>query len=112
MTDHLSRREFAESLAAAALLPLPLPLRRSPAAPAVVSPELAAPAATDISATARALLDAVRAQYAGRLTPAELETIGRSIEGNLKRAASIRRVPLVNGAEPDFVFAAHLSASS
>jgi hypothetical protein len=104
----LSRREFTEAVALAALAPLvaagaaPLPV-----APAIPGSGAAAGAATsDPRTLAQALAAAVRAQYGGRLSEADLAVVTRQIEGVLERAEKIRRVQLANADEPDFVFRA------
>lgn len=97
----MNRREFAEAIALAAVAPLlggaVSPLRWP-------TPELAA--ATDTPALAQALAGAIRAQYGDRLSEADLATITRQIETTLERAATLRKAPLTNGDEPDFVFSA------
>jgi hypothetical protein len=66
----------------------------------------AAAAAGDAAALAKALAGAIRAQYADRLTDAELAVITRQIEASLDRAAKVRAIPLANSHEPDFRFSA------
>ncbi|HKU61730.1 MAG TPA: hypothetical protein VJQ44_10975 [Gemmatimonadales bacterium] len=106
----MNRREFAESVALAALAPL-----LGAAAPGLpLGPLLAAdagsgallPASDEPSALARALADAIRVQYGGRLQAGDLDTITRQIQASLERAAQIRALELSNGDEPDFVFSA------
>ncbi|HEY7612789.1 MAG TPA: hypothetical protein VH764_07335 [Gemmatimonadales bacterium] len=100
MTE-LSRRDFAEAIALAGLAPFlgvaPGPMRLPPLEPAAVE---------DLPSLAKALAGVIRAQYADRLTEADLATIARQIESSLERAAKVRKVALANGDEPDFVFAA------
>jgi hypothetical protein len=100
--SELSRREFAEAVALAALAPVlgsaPACLRLPPAAAGAAAP---AP-----GALARALVGAIRAQYGDRLSPADLATVTRQIEAGLERAEKIRKMPLANGDEPDFVHSA------
>ncbi len=104
--SELSRREFAEAMALAALAPMlgaaPDYLRLPPPAAAGV----AGAAAPEPGALARALAGALRAQYGDRLSPADLATVTRQIEAGLERAEKIRRLPLANGDEPDFVHSA------
>lgn len=96
----MNRREFAESLALAALAPL-LPGTASPLRlPTTVA------AAEDPGALAKALAGVLRAQYGDRLGAADLATVTRQIEASLERSAKIRKIPLANGDEPDFVFSA------
>jgi hypothetical protein len=102
MSD-FTRREFAEALALAALAPM----LGGEIAP-IRLPEFAAGAAAEAepAALARALADAIRAQYGHRLSDADLTVITRQIEASLDRSAKVRKVPLSNGDEPDFVFSA------
>ncbi len=106
--SEMSRREFAEAVALAALVPVlgagagpirwPIPLTGG--APA------AGLAAHEPSALARALAGVIRAQYGDRLSEADLTVVTRQIENGLERADKIRKVTLTNGDEPDFVFSA------
>ena len=97
--SEMNRREFAEALAVAALAPmLPGAVVTFPATPG---------GATEEPATlARALAGAIRAQYGERLSGDDLAVITRQIEASLERAATVRKVPITNGDEPDFVFSA------
>jgi hypothetical protein len=99
--SEISRRDFAEAIALAGLAPLlgigPGPLRLPPLEPGVVE---------DLPSLAKALAGVIRAQYADRLTEADLATIARQIESSLERAVKVRKVPLSNSDEPDFVFSA------
>jgi hypothetical protein len=103
----LNRREFAEAIAMAALAPLlggeVLPLRWT--APGS-TPAAAGLAIDDPGALAKALAGVIRAQYGDRLGEADLASVTRQIENGLERAAKVRKVPLANGDEPDFVFSA------
>ena len=94
----MKRREFAESLALAALAPL-----LGGAARPVRLPTLER-RAEEPGALARALAAVIRAQYGDRLSDADLAAVTRQIEASLGRAAKVRAVPLANGDEPDFVF--------
>ena len=99
MTE-MSRRDFAEAIALAGLVPL---LGGTAGMAALPLSEL--PADTeDPAALAKALAGAIRAQYGGRLSDADLGVVTRQIEAALERAAKVRKVPLGNGDEPDFVF--------
>jgi hypothetical protein len=100
----LSRRSFAESLALAALAPMlgvpPESIRLTAWTP---------PAGLDHAAPgklAKALVQAIRAQYGSRLSTRDLDTITRQIQSGLDRVEQLRKVRLLNGDEPDFVFAA------
>jgi hypothetical protein len=99
--SEISRRDFAEAIALAGLAPLlgVGPGSRMP----VLDPAVAV---EDLPSLARALAGVVRAQYADRLSEADLATIARQIEASLERAAKVRKVALANGDEPDFVFSA------
>ena len=101
MTD-ISRRVFAESLAMAALAPM-LGL----SAGSVVALDWTAPAEiTTVSpgALAKALVGAIRAQYGSRLSVKDFATITDQIQSGLERVERLKKVPLTNGDEPDFVF--------
>ncbi|MFL5460305.1 MAG: hypothetical protein ACJ8AY_06440, partial [Gemmatimonadales bacterium] len=100
----VTRRAFAESLAIAALAPvlgvtpgsIPVPDWSSPA------DSVHAPA----GALAKALAGAIRAQYGSRLSAKALTTITDQIQRGLERVERLKKVPLANGDEPDFVFSA------
>jgi hypothetical protein len=106
--SELTRREFAEAIALAALVPMlgtgagPI---RWPGAPAIGVPAIGL-AAHEPSALARALAGAIRAQYGDRLSEADLDVVTSQIESGLERADKIRQAALANGDEPDFVFSA------
>jgi hypothetical protein len=100
--SEMNRRQFAESLAMAALAPV----LGTGIAPLSLPTWRAAPVPEDAAALAKALAGAVRAQFAGRLSDADLAVITRQIEASLERSAKVRKVPLSNGDEPDFVFSA------
>jgi hypothetical protein len=105
----VKRREFAESVAMAALAPL---LGVTPGALRLPRPGegplagAAAAASDEPGELARALAEAIRVQYGPRLSAGDLETITRQIQASLERAEQIRKVELANGDEPDFVFSA------
>jgi len=102
--NEISRRAFAESLAMAALAPalgvspgsIPL-LDWSPPADSGHAPA---------GALAKALASAIRAQYSSRLSAKALTTITDQIQSGLERVERLKKVPLDNGDEPDFVFSA------
>jgi hypothetical protein len=58
----------------------------------------------DPASLAKALTGAIRAQYGDRLLEADFDVISHQIQAALERAAKLRKVPLSNGDEPDFVF--------
>jgi hypothetical protein len=100
----LSRRAFAESLALAAVAPL---LGVPPESIRLTSWNSEAELLTGPPARlAKALAQALRAQYGSRLSPKDLDTISRQIQSGLDRVDQMRKVALLNGDEPDFVFAA------
>lgn len=98
--SELSRREFAEAIALATLTPF------LPGAAAPVLLPFAEALAENPGALAKALAGVIRSQYGDRLSAAQLATVTRQIEASLERAAKVRKVPLANGDEPDFVFSA------
>jgi hypothetical protein len=110
----LNRREFAESVMTAALVPLlgtgmaPLPSGwwQAASAGAGMTPGLTPGLEGDLEGVARSLAGVVRAQYGDRLSEAEITTITRQIRSALERAEQMRRIDLANGDEPDFVFSA------
>jgi hypothetical protein len=105
--SEVSRREFAESLALAALAPMlrPLgPVRWPGGAAPAFPPGGIQPHEAD--ALARALAEVIRVQYGDRLSEADLVVVTRQIENGLERAEKVRKLALANGDEPDFVFSA------
>jgi hypothetical protein len=106
--SEMNRREFAEAIALAALVPVlgtgAGPIRWAGTV-ATVAPA-AGLAAQDPGALAKALAGVIRAQYGGRLSEADLTAVTRQIEVGLERAAKVRGPALANGDEPDFVFSA------
>ena len=110
----MNRREFAEAIALAALVPVlgtaagPI---RWPGALAAGAPA-AGLAALEPSALAKALAGAIRAQYGDRVSEADLAVVTRQIENGLERSEKVRKAALSNGDEPDFVFSAIRSRST
>jgi hypothetical protein len=103
MSD-ISRRSFAESLAAAALAPLigsPPESIRVPRWRGGLDP-----LREDPGALAKSLTEAIRAQYGSRLSSQDLAGIARQIQAGLERVEQLKKVELSNGDEPDFVFGA------
>jgi hypothetical protein len=107
--SELNRREFAEALALAALAPMlgaaAGPLQWNPLVAASLA-DAAGAAGHEPGSLAKALAGAIRAQFGERLSEADLATVTRQIEASLERAEKVRKVPLANGDEPDFVFSA------
>jgi hypothetical protein len=106
----VNRRDFAESVALAALAPLlgvaPVGLRLEPVLGESLSAGAARATSDEPGALARALAEVIRVQYGPRLQSGDLETITRQIQSSLERAEQIRKIELANGDEPDFVFSA------
>lgn len=98
--SELSRREFAEAIALVSLAPF-----LGDRVGLTGLPSLSSGAGIeDPGSLAKALAGAIRAQYGSRLSEADLGVITRQIQASLGRAAKVRKVPLANGDEPDFVF--------
>ncbi len=107
----LSRREFGIAAASVASLALvPRWLQAAPQEkPAAGNAEKPAPPPEAPSAEAVALAGIVKLRYGDRLDDAALKEITRGLEGGLKGAAALRKVPLENSDEPAFVFRAFRS---
>ncbi|MGH7527073.1 MAG: hypothetical protein ACREMX_10250 [Gemmatimonadales bacterium] len=105
MSDGMSRREFAVSLALAALVPV-LGVGTAPVRLAWWEAVGRDAAAEEPGALAKALAEAIRAQYGSRISEADLATITRQIQSGLERVEKIRKVELANGDEPHFTFSA------
>lgn len=106
----LSRREFHRAAATAATLSVVagwIPAAQEQ--PGGAESPATRPASGALEAPSReavALAEIVRARYGSRLDAQALHEITRSIDGGLKGAATLRKVPLANGEEPAFVFRA------
>ena len=101
----VSRREFTEVAALAAVLPLLARPRSSSGEPAAAP---AAPAQQEEpSAEARALGAWVRARYGDRLTANQYAEVVQDIDGALRRAARLNAPALTNADEPDMIFRAY-----
>jgi hypothetical protein len=100
----ISRRSFAESLAAAALAPLigspPDSIRLPRWSGGAEAP------GEDPGALAKSLTEVIRAQYGSRLSSQDLAGIARQIQAGLERVGQLKKVELTNGDEPDFLFVA------
>jgi len=110
----MSRREFAEAIALATLVPV-LGTGASPIrwpGPLAAGAPATGLAAHEPGALARALAGVIRAQYGDRLSGADLAVVTRQIEAGLERADKIRKATLANGDEPDFVFSAIRSGAA
>lgn len=116
-SNELTRRDFAKAAVAAAVAPAlaacavatpetgpaPAAATTAPAAPAAAA-ATAAPGRQEPTALARALMDAVRAQYGERMTEEELAKVQRGVSGVLATAERLRRFPLPIATEPSFVY--------
>jgi hypothetical protein len=98
--SELSRREFAEAIALVSLIPFLGDRAGLASLPALES----AAGLEDPASLAKTLAGAIRVKYRDRLTEADIGLITRQIQSSLERAAKVRKVPLTNGDEPDFVF--------
>lgn len=98
--SEMSRREFAEAITLVGLAPL---LGEGTGFTNLTALEPGAHL-DDPTSLARALAGAIRAQYDDRLSEADLGVITRQIQASLERAAKVRKVPVTNGDEPDFLF--------
>ena len=99
MSD-MNRREFAEAIALVSLAPF---IGGRAGLPSLAALDQAAGSEAPAS-LAKALAGVIRAQYGDRLSEADLGVITRQIQSSLERAAKVRKVPLTNGDEPDFLF--------
>jgi hypothetical protein len=112
--SEMNRREFAEAIALAALVPVlgtGAGAMRWPGTLAAGS-QAAGLVTNEPSALAEALAGAIRAQYGDRLSAADLAVVTRQIETGLERAEKVRKAALTNGDEPDFVYSAIRSQST
>jgi hypothetical protein len=113
-----SRRRFARTLAAAVVaVPAALaaraqtpPATREPVAPPNPQPS-PTPAQTPQgppapSPLALAYAEVARQRFGTSLTPEQLESVKRDLEGNVRTADRLRASKLKNSDEPDFVFEA------
>jgi len=109
VSRNLTRRTFAKSLAAIAAAPMapPLPDAEAVSAPPAPLTQIAPAAPTDQDALA--LAQVVNNRWGDRLTPEELAQVIQSIDGGLRRAAELYRIPLLNADAPDFVFTPYRS---
>jgi hypothetical protein len=107
MSDAISRRAFAERLALAAAAPLILADLR-PGELRAQAPQT--PQQQEPSPLAKALAEGVRLRYPDRLTPEDLATITRSIDGRLRAVERLHQTALTNADEPDFVYTVYRGA--
>jgi len=105
----LSRREFGRvAVAAAGLSLVPSLAKAIPQQKPATPLQEAKPAETSAapSAEAVALAAIVKLRYGSRLNDDAMKEITRALDGGLKGAAVLRKVPLENSDEPAFVFRA------
>jgi len=113
-----SRRQFAQTIAAALVAaPLvsttlsaqtpPAASRQAPAPPnPQPTPATAAPSQAAPSPIAGAYAEVARLRFGEKLVPDELARLKRDIEGNVRTAERLRAFKLKNADEPDFIFIA------
>ena len=115
-----SRRRFTKTLAAAVIAApaassvaraqtTPAP-RQEPKAPPnpqpSPTPAQAPQGPPKPSPLAEAYAEAARLRFGEHLTPEQLESVKRDLEGNVRTAERLRGFKLQNSDEPDFVFSA------
>jgi len=106
----LTRRTFAKSLAAIAAAPVAPTVAAAEPQPAPPAPPTSTAMQADgTNQDALALAQVVNNRWGDRLTPEELAQVIQNIDGGLKRAAELYRIPLLNSDAPDFVFTPYRS---
>ena len=107
-----SRRLFAKSLAFAAVAPA-LAGAATALGQAAPSPSLT-PAPTPVptpeapSSVAEALTEVARIRWGKHLSGEQLGEIAKALDGRLRGAEAMKKVPLTNADEPDVVFFAEI----
>ncbi len=96
-----TRRQFNKTLALLAAAPLAATAEAAAARPADEPP-----AAETFSSAAQALTEVVRLRHGKHLSAEQLKRIRQRLETTARRAAALRKTPLQNGDEPDFLFVA------
>lgn len=111
-----SRRRFTKTLAAAVVAaPAAASAARAQTAPAPrqepkappnpqPTPAQAPQAPPKPSPLAEAYAEAARLRFGEHLSPEQLESVKRDLEGNVRTAERLRGFKLKNSDEPDFVF--------
>jgi len=103
-----SRRLFAKILALAAAAPaLATPPQPSPAAAPPPAPT-PVPGPEAPSSVAEALTEIARIRWGRHLSGEELGEIATALDGRLRGAEAMKKVPLTNADEPDVVFTAEI----
>ena len=109
-----SRRQFAQTIAAA-LVAAPLisntlsaqtPPVVTKQAPAPPNPQPSPAPQTAPSPVADAYAEVARLRFGDKLTAEELARLKRDMEGNVRTAERLRAFKLANADEPDFIFIA------
>src|SRR5262245_5793824 len=101
--DHVSRREFAGRIAAAAAVPLITAGATTCPADASQKPDDAKP-----PSPVERMLELIREQYPDRrLDDAAIAEIREELEAQVARSARLSAFPLTNADEPGFVFKAY-----
>jgi hypothetical protein len=104
--EHVSRREFAGRIAAAAAVPLITAGATDCPAEAAQKPDDAKP-----TSPVERMLELIREQYPDRrLDDAGIAEIREELESQCARSARLSAFPLTNGDEPGFVFKAYRAA--
>ena len=102
----LSRREFGKAAATVAGLSLVPSLMGAALPDTSTKPEGQARPLPEALEEARALAGIVKLRYGSRLNEEAMKEITRSLDGTLKSAAALRKVPLENSDPPAVVFRA------
>jgi hypothetical protein len=115
MSVERSRRQFVSAIAASAAAPLvssvawgetSLP---SPSPSPTVSPSPSpVPTPEAPSSVAEALTEVVRIRWGKHLSGEQLGEIAKALDGRLRGAEAMKKVPLTNADEPDVVFTAEI----
>ncbi|HVP13939.1 MAG TPA: hypothetical protein VMS88_00265 [Terriglobales bacterium] len=84
----------------------PAPVPAGGPAPAPADTTRAAAPAGEISEDAKALAGVIERRYGDHLTPEQLDSIRKDLDGDLQATKRLRAVKLGNADEPDFTFRA------
>ncbi len=107
-----SRRLFAKSLALAAAAPAlsgaATALGQTAPAPSPAPSPTPVPTPEAPSSAAEALTEVVRIRWGRHLSGEQLSEIAKALDGRLRGAEAMKKVPLTNADEPDIVFFAEL----
>lgn len=79
---------------------------RAAVPPPSPSPSPSPAPGSEISDEARALAEVVKRRYGAHVSPQDLETITRDLDGDLKGIQRLRETKLANADEPDMTFKA------